>query len=194
MKKILFAAALAAACSFGADADLLTVTLNDGTKTSFPVDNIKEVTFTEETIADTFAGTYSGMNDVSINNQWTYSTGIDYVITANQDGTINLQVPEYTLTGTVMGDMTIGAYTVSNIAYDEASKSFVRDYSQDGISLHVKAVKDGITSLDGDYTMGEGCNVVIEKTDEGLKVVNAFKMGSMPFLIVATFTQSAAEY
>lgn len=193
MKKILFAAALAAACSFGADADLLTVTLNDGTKTSFPVDNIKEVTFTEETIADTFAGTYSGMNDVSINNQWTYSTGIDYVITANQDGTINLQVPEYTLTGTVMGDMTIGAYTVSNIAYDEASKSFVRDYSQDGISLHVKAVKDGKTSLDGDYTMGEGCNVVIEKTDEGLRVVNAFKMGSMPFLIVATFTQSAAE-
>lgn len=194
MKKILFAAALAAACSFGADADLLTVTLNDGTKTSFPVDNIKEVTFTEENIADTFAGTYSGMNDVSINNQWTYSTGIDYVITANQDGTINLQVPEYTLTGTVMGDMTIGAYTVSNIAYDEASKSFVRDYSQDGISLHVKAVKDGKTSLDGDYTMGEGCNVVIEKTDEGLRVVNAFKMGSMPFLIVATFTQSAAEY
>ena len=194
MKKILFAAALVAAFSFGADADLLTVTLNDGTKTSFPVDNIKEVTFTEETIADTFAGTYSGMNDVSINNQWTYSTGIDYVITANQDGTINLQAPEYTLTGTVMGDMTIGAYTVSNIAYDEASKSFVRDYSQDGISLHVKAVKDGKTSLDGDYTMGEGCNVVIEKTDEGLKVVNAFKMGSMPFLIVATFTQSAAEY
>lgn len=193
MKKILFAAALAAACSFGADADLLTVTLNDGTKTSFPVDNIKEVSFTEETIADTFAGTYSGMNDVSINNQWTYSTGIDYVITANQDGTINLQVPEYTLTSTVMGDMTIGAYTVSNIAYDEASKSFVRDYSQDGISLHVKAVKDGKTSLDGDYTMGEGCNVEIEKTDQGLKVVNAFKMGAMPFLIVATFTQSAAE-
>ena len=193
MKKILFAAALAAACSFGADADLLTVTLNDGTKTSFPVDNIKEVTFTEETIADTFAGTYSGMNDVNINNQWTYSTGIDYVIIANQDGTINLQVPEYTLTGTVMGDMTIGAYTVSNIAYDESKKAFERDYSQDGISLHVKAVKDGKTSLDGDYTMGEGCNVVIEKTDQGLKVVNAFKMGAMPFLIVATFTQSAAE-
>lgn len=193
MKKILFAAAFAAVCSFGANADLLTVTLNDGTKTSFPVDKIKEVTFAEETIADTYAGTYSGMNSVTIGEKWTYSTGIDYVITANQDGTINLQVPEYTLTGTVMGDMTIGAYTVSNIAYDESKKAFERDYSQDGISLHVKAVNNGVTSMDGDYTMGEGCNVVIEKTDQGLKVVNAFKMGAMPFLIVATFTQSAAE-
>lgn len=34
-----------------------------------------------------------------------------------------------------MGDLSLGTYTIQNIAYDSEKQAFYRDYSTDGVSL-----------------------------------------------------------
>ena len=62
------------------------------------------------------------------------SATVGYTITANNDGTINVTASEEKYTGvTMMNNLTLGTYTVKNLAYDKATNSFSRDYSEDGI-------------------------------------------------------------
>lgn len=190
MKKTILAAAFCAVLGLTANAEILRVTLNDGTSATFNVEDVKEITFEEESLASSFAGEYTGINSVSVGDMFTYTADITYKITANEDGTINLHVPSYQLPGTVMGDLTLGEYTVSNIAFDDARSAFYRDYVDDGLTFHFTCVSNGETTMDSDYTFKPDSNVSIEKGDDGLKVVNSFKMGSMPFQIVATFTEA----
>ena len=105
------------------------------------------------------------------------------------DGTINIFVPEFTLEKTLMGDVTMGSYTISNVAWDEKKGSFYRDYSEDGLSFHMTADNNGTTTIDSDYTFNKDNVVSIEAqpTEGGIKIINNFQPGAMPFPIVATF-------
>ena len=93
-----------------------------------------------------------------------------------------------------MGNLTLGKLTISNIPYVEAEGAFVLDYSNAGLQQHFTCVNaQGATSMDSDYTLGEGSTIRIEATDEGIKVTNPFKLGAMPFPLTATFEGKKKE-
>lgn len=189
MKKSIIAAAFLCAFTASAETEYLKIELNDGTVSTVAVGDIKEMTFiTEETSpAEELAGTYTGTNTIVVGGQFTYTAETSVVITANEDGTVNFTWQEYMLGGTVMGDLTLGTCTISNIAYDEDKGGFYRDYSNDGLTQHFKAEQGGTATMDKDYPVGATSTILIEKTDEGIKVTNPFKLGAMPFPITASY-------
>lgn len=144
--------------------------------------------------------TVSGKVDVSVGGMFSYANdNVTYSVTIYQDGDVekmDVVVPEYSLSATIMGNLTLGSYTVKGLVYDEEKGGFYRDYKDDGISFHFKAVQGGVASMDNDYTFSsDKDNNILVKTD-GAKVVsitNKFQMGSMPFGIVSTFTPAAGD-
>lgn len=186
MKYIIAVLALAAAICANAKEDILSIELNDGTFTTIRVADIKEMTFTEDR---SIAGAYTGTNSVSVGGMYTYTADITATVTENADGTINLSWPEYHLSNTIMGDLTLGAYTIKDIAWDADRNAYYRDYSDDGLTQHLIAVKDGTTTMDKDYTLGKTSSVTVTFGDDGtLKIINPFKLGAMPFPLSASFT------
>lgn len=184
--KHIYAALCAALCAMTATAqtEVLKIELNDGTTTTIEVSKIKEMTFgTEQASVE---GTYTGTNTVVVGGQYTYTAQIQPVITANTDGTVNLTWPQFELKGTIMGDLTLGSYTISDIPFNSEKGAYYLDYSDKGVVMHLKSVQNGNTALDKDYVL-TNCSVLIEQIDGKIKITNPFKPGSMPFPIVSTF-------
>lgn len=184
--------ALLTAISSTAQTETLRIELNDGTIQSIPVTDIKEMTFGQEETDPTemFTGEFSGVNTVVVGGMFTYKADITYDIRKAENGTLTVNIPEYSLAGTVMGDLTLGAYSIEGLEFDEETDSFSRDYSNDGLSMHFTAVQNGTTNMDKDYSFNPGSQITVEKAETGIKVTNRFKMGAMPFEIVATFEGS----
>lgn len=141
--------------------------------------------------AERLAGTYKGVNNVVVAGQ-TYVADIEYKILANADSTISVVVPEYSLQNTIMGNLTLGAYTISNIPYNASQKTFSKVYGSDGLSQQFKAVKvvNGVeqTTMDAVYSFDASSSVTVQRSGSiGLTVGNSFKLGKMPFDIVANF-------
>lgn len=183
---------LLTAISSAAQTETLRIELNDGTIQSIPVTDIKEMTFSQEETDPTevFTGEFSGVNTVVVGGMFTYKADITYDIRKAENGTLTVNIPEYSLAGTVMGDLTLGAYSIEGLEFDEETDSFSRDYSNDGLSMHFTAVQNGTTNMDKDYSFNPGSQITVEKAEAGIKVTNRFKMGAMPFEIVATFEGS----
>lgn len=137
--------------------------------------------------AEKVANTFSGTNTVTVGGQWTYTADIDCEITANKDGSINLSLPEYTLDDTMMGDLTLGAYTIPYIPYITEKEAFYKIYGRDKLTEHIKAEKDGSVNMDNDYTFTDDSEITIEVTSTGIKVTNSFSFGKMNLTIVTTF-------
>lgn len=137
-----------------------------------------------------YSGSYKGINSVVVGGSFTYTADIEYKIIANADGTINIDVPQYSLANTVMGNLDLGKYTISNIAFDSEKNAFYREYGNDGIKQHLTAEKDGTKTMDDDYELKGKSNILIEKKGNVITIVNDFTLGAMPFSIVATFTNS----
>lgn len=186
MKKILFAAAVAA-LTLNAQADVMKIALTDGTSVTYETDKVVEITFGEEQAAESIAGTYAGTQTVDINSMFTYTANINVEITENADGTINVTYPEYSLAGTMMGDLTLGAISIQNIPFDESKNAYYLDYSSLGLTQHFKAEKDGVATMDKDYTLGTTSAITVEKTATGIKIANPFKLGAMPFPLTSSF-------
>lgn len=134
-----------------------------------------------------YAGKHTGVNSVTVGGNFTYTADITYDIEAAADGTLTLKVPEYRLADTVMGDLTLGAYTITGIAWDSDKKAFYRVYGADGLKEYFKAEKDGTVTMDKEYEFKDTSCVLIEKGADGIIITNSFSLGSMPFPIVAKF-------
>ena len=140
--------------------------------------------------ASWYTGTFVGDNTVTVGGQYSY-TAVDqnYVLTEAKDGTVTVSIPEYSLSGTIMGDLTVGAITVSGLQYDAATGTYTKDYGSDGLTIHFKAVAGGQTSMDADYPINAGSTLTVAKDGENrIKVTNSFRLGKMPFPLVAVFT------
>ena len=102
---------------------------------------------------------------------------------------MDVTVPTYTLDNTVMGNMTLGTYTIKGLTYDEAKGGFYRDYKNDGLKFHV-VCEGGSMNMNNDYSFNaEKDNNILVKY-EGSKVsdiINRFQMGAMPFYISTNF-------
>jgi len=112
---------------------------------------------------------------------------VNYLITNNADATLTVTICEYSLEETIMGSLTLGEYTVSNLTFDESRGGYYRDYTNDGLTMHFRAEKNGTVSMDNDYTFEKkGGNILVTATENGFTIVNSFQPGVMPFQIVAT--------
>ena len=142
-------------------------------------------------VACQLEGKHNGTNSVMVgDNYGPYDVNATYSISANPDGTLNLTIPEYSIEGTPIGDITVGKSVIKNIAYDSKKKAFYRVYGEDGLNIHVKVV--GSRSFEDDYAFAQDSYVLIEQTEAGIKVTNSFQPGRMPFPIKATFTEEIA--
>lgn len=172
-----------------AQSDVMKITMHDGSTTAIPVADITEITFETEELspAQTFAGTYTGTQKLTVGGAYTYDTPLTYTLTDADDGTLTVSTPEYNLTGTMMGDLTLGALTITGLEYDEAKGGFYRLYANDGLTQHFRAVNNGSTVFDNDYTLGGESSILIRLSGNTITVENPFKLGAMPLPLTATF-------
>lgn len=136
--------------------------------------------------------------NVNVGGMFPYANeGVTYNVRKYMDGDVqkvDVEVPTYTLDNTLMGNLTLGTYTVKGLVYDEEKGGFYRDYKNDGLSFHFTAEQNGNKIMDGDYEFNaEKDNNILVKYD-GSKItdiVNTFQMGAMPFGIVSSFNSAA---
>lgn len=132
---------------------------------------------------------------VTVGGQFTYNNdNVTYELRRYKDGEtdkLDVTVPSYTLANTVMGDLTLGSYTVKGLVYDEAQGGYYRDYKNDGLLFHFTAVKNGKTTMDKDYEFAadEDNNILVKYEGNNVSsIVNTFQVGTMPFGIVSVFS------
>lgn len=132
---------------------------------------------------------------VTVGGQFTYNNdNVTYELRRYKDGEtdkLDVTVPSYTLANTVMGNLTLGSYTVKGLVYDEAQGSYYRDYKNDGLKFHFTAVQGGKTTMDKDYEFAaEKPNNILVKYEgnDVSSIVNTFQVGTMPFGIVSVFS------
>lgn len=192
MKKIYAAAtALILASSALAQTEVMYISMKDGSTQTLRVADIAGMTFGEEaepSLAEQLAGEYTGTNTMAVGTLATYTVDLKPVITANEDGSVNFTYPQSEVSNTIMGNLTLGTLTISNIPYVESENAFYLDYSEEGLTQHFTCVNtQGATSMDSDYVLGAGSTIKIEVAEGGIKVTNPFKLGAMPFPLTATF-------
>ena len=180
------AVALLSSLSAFAQTEVLKITLNDGQETTVPVGNIKEITFDVEEVdpAQAYAGVYSGTQTMTVGGTYVYNTEAKYALTAPGDGTLTVSIPEYSLSGTMMGDLTLGALTIEGLEYDEDKGGFYRNYEDAGLTQHFLAVNGSSTVFDNDYVLGSGSTILV--TLDG-NSIHPFKLGAMPLPLVGNF-------
>ena len=152
--------------------------------------------YAEASAASKVAGNYTGTTSLKVGPAMGpfVSATVGYTITANNDGSINVTASEEKYTGvTMMNNLTLGTYTVKNLAYDKATNSFSRDYSEDGIKVHFKAT-GGMMEKDENYEFGKTSKMTVTLAEDGtLTITNNYKVGRMPFPISATYTGKKAK-
>lgn len=138
---------------------------------------------------DEISGVYKGTVELSVGAVASYKAeNLTYVLKASGNNTIDLMVPQETYTNTVMGDLTLGSYTIKGLEYDAAKKSYIKDYSKDGLEVTFKCQKDGVTTINKPYKFKSGNIVVTLNGKGGVVVQNDYKFeGSMPFPITEKF-------
>ena len=152
--------------------------------------------YAEASAASKVAGSYTGTTSLNVGGKFGPFTSatVEYKVTANEDGSINVTASEEKYTGvTMMNNLTLGTYTVKNLAYDKATNSFSRDYSEDGIKVHFKAT-GGMMEKDENYEFGKTSKMTVTLAEDGtLTITNNYKVGRMPFPISATYTGKKAK-
>lgn len=132
---------------------------------------------------------------VTVGGQFTYNNdNVTYELRRYKDGEtdkIDVTVPSYTLANTIMGNLTLGSYTVKGLVYDEAQGGYYRDYKNDGLKFHFTAVQGGKTTMDKDYDFAtdKDNNILVKYEGNNVSsIVNTFQVGTMPFGIVSVFS------
>ena len=106
----------------------------------------------------------------------------------DENGKYNIKVSSQQILGTIMGDLTVGEYIIKDLTFDEATNTFSKDYSKDGVKMHLKAVNGGKETMNGDYEHPNATIKAVFGTDGSLTVENNYKAGKMPFPLKGTFT------
>ena len=141
-----------------------------------------------------YVKTVSSPITVNVGGAFNYTNkSVSYDVRKYMDGNVqkvDVEIPTYTLANTVMGNLTLGTYTVKGLIYDEAKGGFYRDYRNDGLSFHFTAENGGKKTMDGNYSFNDAKdnNILVKYNGSQVAdIVNTFQMGSMPFAIVSKF-------
>lgn len=136
--------------------------------------------------------------NVNVGGMFPYANeGVTYNVRKYMDGDVqkvDVEIPTYSLDNTLMGNLTLGTYTVKGLTYDEEKGGFYRDYKEDGLTFHFTAEKDGNKTMDGEYEFNtaKDNNILVKYNGSKITdIVNTFQMGAMPFSIVTSFNSAA---
>lgn len=136
--------------------------------------------------------------NVNVGGQFPYANeSVTYNVRKYMDGDVqkvDVEIPTYTLDNTLMGNLTLGTYTVKGLVYDEEKGGFYRDYKEDGLKFHFIAEKDGNKTMNGEYEFNtaKDNNILVKYNGSKITdIVNTFQMGAMPFGIVSSFNSAA---
>ena len=133
-------------------------------------------------VAGKYTGKYTGTTSLKVGDFGPFeSTTVAYTVTANNDGTINVVVPEEVYENVpMMGTVTLGTYTINNLAYDENSNSYSRDYSNDGVKVLFKGKEK---------SFGATSKMVATVSEAGtLTISNNYVIGRSPMGHSAVYT------
>lgn len=134
-------------------------------------------------------GVYSGTLSLDIADKATYSADISVTVSEENDKTITVTFPEYTLSATVMGNLTIGKLTISGLIYDAEKGGYFRNYGNLGLTQHFKAQQGERVTMDSDYPLNEPSSILVKFADNGSIIIeNPYKIGAMPFPLTAFFS------
>lgn len=133
---------------------------------------------------------------VSVGGQFNYDNeSVTYNVRKYKDGDVekvDVEIPTYQLANTMMGDLTLGTYTVKGLTYDEEKGGYYRDYKDDGLKFHFTAEQGGNKTMDNDYDFNsaKANNILVKYTGTNVTdIVNNFQMGAMPFGITSSFKE-----
>lgn len=136
--------------------------------------------------------------NINVGGAFNYANdNVTYNVRKYMDGDVqkvDVEIPTYTLDNTVMGNLTLGTYTVKALTYDEEKGGFYRDYKDDGLTFHFTAENGGKTTMDGEYSFNpaKANNILVKYNGNKVEdIVNTFQMGSMPFAIISSFKADA---
>lgn len=133
----------------------------------------------DRTLAEEYSGTYNGTITLNVADKYSYDADISCTITTSDNETITVSIPEYSLTGTLMGDMKLGSVTISNLVYDESKGGFYRNYGGEGITQTMNGTS---------YPLNDPSSIIITNDQNGnLIIENPFTLGKMPMPLTATF-------
>ena len=132
-------------------------------------------------------GTYTGRDTLVFsygpaNFKQFNTTDVEYTISENKDGSINVVIPEETFDFNYakMGNIEQGAFSVANIPYNATKKAYYLDYSgKANADVYVYGAKKNYTVNEGEITVTFNANKVT--------IVNKHKFGSMPMEMTGTF-------
>lgn len=142
----------------------------------------------QPSLTDGYVGESSGQLTLNIAGQYDYDTDIKIVISKGKNETLTVTFPEYTLSNTLMGDITMGSLTLENLEYDSSKGGFYLNYGEQGITQYFKAERNGTVTMNDEYPLNAPCDILITKGDDGkITVINSFRIGAMPMPITATF-------
>lgn len=187
-KTILALVAATSVLVASAQNEKLIIKFTNGETYSCAVSDVDRMYFEDDAPTNDINGTYTGAVEMVIGGQFKYQTTATCVISTKADGTIDLTIREYDIPGTVMGDMTLGAITITGIPFDEAKNAYFIEYGGENVTRHLKAVNGGTVTMDKDYDVKAGSTVTISAQDGTVTLTDSFRIGSMPFPLVATFT------
>lgn len=129
--------------------------------------------------------TYTGNNIVTVDREYP-PVEITCKVTKRENGTLEVVMPEYQLLNTTIGNLTIGAVTIKNIAYNADKGSYYRVFGKDNLQMHFKS-EGGHSGMEGDYTFNEDSDIEVKLADNGVIIVLHYSFGRMPFQITSKF-------
>ena len=108
MKKFFTLAIVSLLSTAAVQAQKVVINKADGTQVTFQASEITNVQFVPASLTDNFVGSYKGEDKISVGGLFSYtsSEAVTYKVTSNEDGTVNLTVPEETFKKTMMGILT----------------------------------------------------------------------------------------
>ena len=142
----------------------------------------------DDPVPSGLAGTWKTTMNVNIVDDLPLSVDVDYVISDNADGSINVVVPAYTLTvqmgPTRQMQMNIGSFTVKNIAYDVDRKAYYKAFADGslGLEFNMAGAPAKTYKFDNSKCTSE---ITVSATNDGkVSIVNNYSLeGSMPYAI-----------
>lgn len=149
--------------------------------------------------AEQYSGTYTAIDSVNImgskDPNWAAKTdsAVNYIITASSDSAIDVTIPAEGYKGIFMvNDVSMGSYTIKNIAWNADSLCFYKKYGETAAAEGLQLPDFSSTGMNishKDYAFAESSNIKVWKSADGkLKIINQFQPGRMPFPIYVIFS------
>lgn len=116
---------------------------------------------------------------------------VEYTIrryTEDNNEKMDITVGGTSLKNTPIGDLTMGDFTVKGLAMNNNRGGFYRNYTNDNIAIHFKAVNGGVTTFDNDYIMGKTSDILVKYNGNTISdIINNYMPGKMPFGVITNY-------